>query len=458
MQIVSFILCIIIIVGTAILLYKKYNPQAVLIVSGLLMVALAASIGITPVEVSNSTGNVIFDLVKIIEERFISNFTRAGLMIMVIGGYVAFMNKIQATNALVHIAIKPLSFFKKYPYIASIIAIPIGQLLFMTTPSAAGIGLLLVASVYPILVNLGVSKLTALSVISAATLFDQGPGSANTALASQLVDMSAIEYFLKHQILNVIPTTIILMIVFYWYNKRCDKKDIAKGKQIYSEPLDENRKLDAPRFFALLPMLPLLLLILFSEYIGLFNIKLSTTVAMLISFLFSIICVMIYKRNMKEVFSLVESFWQGMGNVFTTVITLIVAAEIFSGGLISLGFIDSLVSGTTSLGFSGIAISILITAIVFLAAMLMGSGNAAFFSFGPLMPGIAAKLGMPAVQMILPMQLAASIGRATSPIAGVIVAIAGVAGVSPMDLAKRNILPLIIGITSLTIIHFVFQI
>ena len=85
----------------------------------------------------------------------------------------------------------------------------------------------------------------------------------------------------------------------------------------------------------------------------------------------------------------------------------------------------------------------------------MGSGNAAFFSFGPLLPGIATQFGMPAVGMIVPMQLAASMGRATSPIAGVIVAICGVAGVSPMDLAKRNTPPLIIGVIALTLIHFI---
>ena len=143
-----------------------------------------------------------------------------------------------------------------------------------------------------------------------------------------------------------------------------------------------------------------------------------------------------------------------MGNVFASVITLIVAAEIFSGGLISLGFIESLVSGTTGIGFGGVSISIVITAVVFFAAMLMGSGNAAFFSFGPLIPDIAARIGMPAVQMILPMQLAASMGRATSPIAGVIVAICGVAGVSPLELARRNMVPLIIGVICLTVIHF----
>ncbi|MBQ3521898.1 MAG: C4-dicarboxylate transporter DcuC [Bacteroidales bacterium] len=456
MTVISFLICLLIIAVSAFLLFRKYNPQGVLIFAGLVMIALSASIGLTPVEVSKSTGSAIFDLVKVIEEKFISNFSRAGLMIMIIGGYVAFMNKIEATNMLVYIAIKPLSFFKKYPYIASVLAIPIGQVLFMTTPSAAGIGLLLVASVYPILTKLGVSKLTALSVISAATLFDQGPGSANTALASNLVNMSAIEYFLTYQLPNVLPTTAILMVVYYWHSKRQDKKDLAAGKDIYAKDIDENIKPDAPKLFALLPLLPLLLLLTFSDYLGIFETQLSTTVAMLVSLIISIISVILYKRKIKEVIALLSSFWSGMGNVFASVITLIVAAEIFSAGLISLGFIDSLVAGTIGLGFGSITISVVITAIIFFAAMLMGSGNAAFFSFGPLIPEIAAKLGFPAVQMILPMQLSASMGRAASPIAGVIVAIAGVAGVSPMELAKRNLLPLCVGITVLTIFHFIF--
>ena len=199
---------------------------------------------------------------------------------------------------------------------------------------------------------------------------------------------------------------------------------------------------------------PILLLVFFSEYVGIFHVELSTTVAMLVSFLISLVFVAIHRRSVKEIFPLFGTFWQGMGNVFASVITLIVAAEIFSGGLISLGFIDNLVAGTTGIGLGGVSISIVITAVVFFAAMLMGSGNAAFFSFGPLVPDIAAQIGMPAVQMILPMQLAASMGRATSPIAGVIVAICGVAGVSPLELAKRNMVPLIIGVTCLTIIHF----
>jgi len=87
--------------------------------------------------------------------------------------------------------------------------------------------------------------------------------------------------------------------------------------------------------------------------------------------------------------------------------------------------------------------------------MLTGSGNAAFFSFGPLIPDVAVKLGLQSWEMILPMQLAASMGRATSPIAGVIVAISGVAGVSPVDVAKRNLFPLAGGLVFLQIFHLI---
>lgn len=83
-----------------------------------------------------------------------------------------------------------------------------------------------------------------------------------------------------------------------------------------------------------------------------------------------------------------------MGNVFTSVVTLIVASEVFSKGLIGLGFIDSLVGYSSHIGLSGLAIAAIFTLIIFGAAMLMGSGNAAF-SFGPLLPGIATQLGLP---------------------------------------------------------------
>ena len=460
MSVIYFILCIIVIYFTAIYLYRKVNPQGVLMLAGVVMLTLALMLHIQPVTPAKPTGSMVFDLIKVIEETFIGNLSRAGLMIMTIGGYVAFMNHIQATNALVYLSMKPLGFLRRYPYLAATATIPIGQMLFITTPSASGLGLLLVASVYPVLIGLGVSRLSALSVIAAATLFDQGPGSANTALAAELIGTTNVTYFLTHQLPLVIPTTIVVMVLFYFNNKYFDKKEAAKcnTENIANDATSPTvSKPEVPLFFALLPVLPLALLIIFSPYAGICKppITLNTTTAMIFSLFISLILVACYKRNIRKTFDTLASFWKGMGNVFTSVVALSVASEIFSKGLISLGFIDSLVNYSSHIGLSGIAIASVFAFIIFCAAMLMGSGNAAFFSFGPLLPEIAGQLGMPTYSLVLPMQLSASMGRAASPIAGIIVAIAGVAGVSPIELAKRNTLPLIGSILFLIVYHFV---
>ena len=105
--------------------------------------------------------------------------------------------------------------------------------------------------------------------------------------------------------------------------------------------------MDIPLIYAILPVLPLFLLIIFSKYVHLFDppIELDTTTAMFVSLAVSMLFELIRLRSFKAVFMTMKSFWEGMGKVFTNVVTLIVAAEIFSKGLISLGFIDALVEG-----------------------------------------------------------------------------------------------------------------
>lgn len=449
-----FTISIAIIVITAIALYRKLNPQGILITAGLAMCIISLFALGNSIELKHPTGNAGFDIIKLIDETFVNNISRAGLMIMTIGGYVAFMNHIEATQTLVRLSMKPLSFMRRFPMLAAVLTIPIGQMLFITTPSATGLGLLLVASIYPILTSLGVSRLTALSMIAATTLFDQGPGSANTALAAQLIGINNVEYFITHQLPLVIPTTIIVMITFCisnWYFDKYSPQD--NGENVNVEAFSTT----APAFYALFPILPLILLVVFSPYVGLINppIKLDTTTAMFASLFTTMLIHLLRIRHIKKVYESISAFWKGMGNVFGKVVTLIVASEIFSKGLIQLHFIDNLIQLSTGAGFSELTIVIVFSLIIFGAAVLMGSGNAAFFSFGPLMPGIATQLGIPSYIMILPSQLASSMGRSASPIAGVIVAIAGVAGASPIELAKRNLVPLTLSVIFLITYHII---
>ena len=236
-------------------------------------------------------------------------------------------------------------------------------------------------------------------------------------------------------------------------NRYFDKKNKFEIKREYIQKL----KLSVPNLYAIIPILPIILLIGFSKILNIFDtsISLDTTTAMFISLLIALIFEFIRKKNIKLVFDSLKTFWDGMGNIFKTVVTLIVTADIFAKGLISLGLIDGLIDLSQNFGFGYVGIGVVMTFMIFLGSMLMGSGNASFFAFGPLVPKIANKLGIESTQIILPMQLSASMGRTVSPISGVIIATAEISKVSSIDIVKRNIIPLGVALFVMLIYHFI---
>lgn len=452
---IEIILCLLFIAVTAYLIVKKVNAPTVLLIMGLLMLAISTTLGIYTPEPKAPTGSKFMDLIKIVEEEFHGSFISLGFMIMTIAGYVAIMNKMKATDAMVYIASKPLAVFRSNPYLASIIVIPIGTLLYLCIPSASGLGLLLVCTIYPILTNIGASKPTALSVIAATIIFDMGPGSANTHFSTKQFGGEPIEYFLQYQVPIVACCVALLMVLYYFSNRYWDKKDAAAGKDIYQKS-SSMEKPDVPLWFSIFPVLPLVLLILFSPSVGLVTFKVSTSMVMMTCAIFAILFLLVYNRSVRKAFDAMQSFWSGLGSSFTSVVILTVVAKVFASGLMSLNFVDLLVSGCSSIGMGAAAVTIIFGAVVFFCAIMMGSGNAAFFSFGPMIPEVASTFGVQTVAMILPIQLLAGMGRGISPIAAVIVAIAGYSGVSPMELVKRNLIPILVCAVFLVILDFVF--
>ena len=244
-----------------------------------------------------------------------------------------------------------------------------------------------------------------------------------------------------------------MMITYYFVNRHFDKKNGFEKSEISSTI----QKVEVPLIYAIIPILPIILLILFSELLHIFpiSIKLDTTTAMIISLFIALLFEMIRTKNIKGVFDSMKVFWNGMGNIFKTVVTLIIAADIFAQGLISLGFIDGLLTLTQNVGFNATGIGIVMAVMIYLASILMGSGNASFFAFGPLVPKIAKTLGVESTIMILPMQLSASMGRTVSPVAGIIIAVSEIAGVTTLQIVKRNLIPLTVALLIMLVIHFI---
>ena len=137
------------------------------------------------------------------------------------------------------------------------------------------------------------------------------------------------------------------------------------------------------------------------------------------------------------------------------VITLIVAGETFAKGLQTIGTIDAIIHGAQVSGFGAAGMILVTTGIIIVCSIIMGSGNAPFFAFAAMIPGVAAKMGVAPVVMLLPMHFAASSARAMSPITAVIVVASSMGNVSPFDVVKRTAIPMTASLITLIIANFV---
>lgn len=77
-------------------------------------------------------------------------------------------------------------------------------------------------------------------------------------------------------------------------------------------------------------------------------------------------------------------------------------------------------------------------------AVLSGSGDAATFAFNEAVTPHAAQFGLTITELGNTVMCAAQLGRTMSPIASVVILLAGMARVSPIDLVKRTAIPMIV--------------
>ena len=184
-------------------------------------------------------------------------------------------------------------------------------------------------------------------------------------------------------------------------------------------------------------------------------IRSNVPVAMFISTFVAIAFEMIRYKSVVETLNSIMIFFKGMGHLFVITVSLIICGQVFAQGLLSVGFVDTLVEFAKDAGFGVLAIIIAVSILLAVCAFLMGSGNAAFFSFAPLIPNIAKSFGVETITMIAPIQIMTGFGRCVSPIAPAILAISTMAKVNPLQVVKRTAIPMLVAaITNIVMTYF----
>ncbi|AYN26770.1 anaerobic C4-dicarboxylate transporter [Buttiauxella ferragutiae ATCC 51602] len=438
---------------TMYMIIKNYQTHTTLTISGLLMLTIGVVFtqgGIAEFMGAQykftTTGSTFFDLFGAFSAIMSERTATIGMIAMTSAGFAAYMSKIGAADSLVKACAKPLQIINK-PYLILAMAFIIGQTLNLVIPSPAGLAMLLLISFYPILIQAGVSPLSAAVVIGTCGSLDLGPGSGNSNVAAELLDMSITEYFATTEILVAIPVTLTVAVSHFFVQKWFDKRDGHKNQQRVDNITGEEKGISIPKFYAVLPFLPLALLMIFSD-IGIDGIKINAPIAMFTSLILIVAIDACKKRNLQLALEHSFEFFKGMAGAFSTVVVLIVAATMFTLGLDAIGAITALKSMILAGDIHYILITIFGMSIIAFTAMLTGSGSAAFVSFASLGNELSSAAGVKAVQMLVPMQHAAGFGRSLSPVAAVVIAVAVAAKVSPFEVLKRAAIPCVVGIFS----------
>lgn len=414
MQTFNLAIAIIGIIATIYLLIKKHETRTVLIAVGLMMTLLT----LQPMAALDA---------------FAKSMTSSGLIMAICSsmGFAYVMKSTGCDNHLVQLLTKPLSGLKFFLIpIATIITFFIN----IAIPSAAGCAAAVGATLIPVLKSSGVRPAMAGAAILAGTFGSMmSPGSSHSAMISEMSGLTITEVNLSHAPYTMIAgaigaiTLTILAVIFKDYGKEHRDAYLQTAEQTQTETTNTNI------LYAIAPLVPLVILVIggtsLQEISWLNWTKMGVPQAMLIGAIYGLIVTRISPAK------ITNEFFNGMGSAYANVLGIIIAAGVFVAGLKATGAIDTAIE---YLKHSNEFVRWGATIGPFLMGLVTGSGDAAAIAFNTAVTPHAAELGYTHVNLGMAAAIAGAIGRTASPIAGVVIVCAGIAGVNPVEMIKRT--------------------
>ena len=437
----SILLGVLALTGAGILIIRGYNAKGILFSIGITLMILAYALGQDITKTPG--GDPVADLTNHIYGLFESRGGGLGMIIMILIGFSAYMSHIGANDVVIRVLYKPLRHIRS-PYILLAGGFLLGALMSLAINSATALGVFLMATLFPIMVRLGISAPSAAAICSSTTLVNLSPTAADLILAAEKAEADFVHFSFEIIIPMSIVALICVAIAHYYWQRYCDRREgLGQNAHDALEAAEATAlKTDAPVYYFILPFLPIAGLVLYNGNI-LPELKLGGLVVLTI--LISALIEYLRSMDARKVYDGLEICYRGMAEGFSSVVVLLVAAGIFAHGLETIGFVKALL-GAIQGDSAATIIMLALVVITLVVAIAAGSGNAAFFAFVELAPKLAAQMGINPAYLIAPMMQVSNIGRVVSPISGVIVAVSGAGKISPLLLVKRNAVPALVGV------------
>ena len=435
----DLIIGLIAIVLVAYYIVKGYSATGVLMFGGLVLLFISVLMGhsILP-EGVKSTGSTYFDILEYVKYLLGNRGGGLGLMIMVLCGFSVYMTHLGANDVVVKLVSKPLKNIRS-PYILMVFAYFLACLMSFAVSSATGLGVLLMATLFPVMVNVGISRGAAAAICASPISIILSPTSGDVVLSAEISKIPLGEFAFGTALPVSIFAILGIAVAHFFWQRYLDKKEGVQVERLNADEI----KTTAPNYYAILPLLPIIGVLLFDGKWGLPNLHIVTVIVL--CFIITAAVDFLRSFNAKQTFDNLIVAYRGMADAFAGVVMLLVAAGVFAQSLSTIGFITNLIDSAQSFGGSAFFMMLVLAVITILATMATGSGNAAFYAFAELIPKLATQMGVNPAFLTIPMLQASNLGRGLSPVSGVVVAVSGMGNISPFEIVKRMSVPMLVG-------------
>ena len=408
-------------------------------------------------------------------ESFTKSMTSAGLIKAICAsmGFAYVMKVTKCDQHLVLLLTKPM---KNIGFLLIPATFVLTYFINIAIPSAAGCSAAVGATMIPLLMASGVRPAMAGAAVFAGTFGGVlSPGSAHNIFVTDMVKKTNEAYTVQDvigvQFPNAVAAGIVVLIVISM--TAIIFKDYQKGQDFSPKSTSnagEATQTKVNLLFALAPLIPLVILVVgavissyardffltnlnsivtvlgdprgvsvekfFGDHYGLFvAIKYFSWTNMGVAeamILGAIIAVFITWTSPEKI---TKEFFNGMGSAYAEVMGIIIAAGVFVAGLKACGAIDAV---TEWLKHSQEFVRYGGTFVPYLMGTVTGSGDAATMAFNQAITVHAADLGFAQDKLGMAAAISGALGRSSSPIAGAAIVCAGLAMVSPVEIAKRT--------------------
>lgn len=385
---IDSILAVIVLIIAGWAIAKNYDAKVVLFIAALVLLYSGLLLGHNVLGAKATTGLSWVDPFKVIKDQFVRQYSNAGLIILTLFGFAAYMSHIGAYDMVIKVYVRK-------PIILIPMVFWVGTCLQIIIPSAASLAVILMATLFPVLRAAGMSTLTAAALIATtATIVPTPLGGDNVVAARVLGFENVVDYVAFHLAPITIPALFVMGIVHYFWQTYLDKKDAVLLKELDKETVIEAERPEknTPTWYFIFPILPLVLVIFFWVFFR--KAKVGLVEITLFSFVLAFVCELFRKRNVKDGMKDLGIFFKGMGDGFSKVVVLIVAASSMVFGLRVMGLIDAISNSISNFENAKVGLMLAFSGITGLITSISGCGNAVFYSFIELIPQIAQKAGI----------------------------------------------------------------